>query len=785
VAIFIAEEFQTNCKINGVTSTLFDNLTNNLALNPVSNGAPSSTNPYVLDIWIDVPKVITEYSYYLPSGNLPYGTDWEFQVYNPDNETWETLDTVVGFSGTYQNTIPSLQTNGYYNKTVSTSILSRSYRFVFTDSSGNYIQFGEVSMSFTSTNLQLDNSVNILRNTQINGRLDVNNVNISNSLNVSNLTIDGNTLSSVNNENIIIDPNGTGKTSFNGFVGIGTDDPQERLHIFSQAPELRIETSTIDGEGDAHLNIISRDEGESSLVLNNIDTAGSGHNNWRIYTTNNDGLLRFNHSTNQNGTPYSHSDNQLKIDANGNVDINGYNPILNLNSGNNLLSTLSFGEGPTSRGQIQFDGSPAILNIGTISESTFYKTINIKRGDNKVGINIGESSYPSEALDVNGNIKASGDLNITGNTNIGGTLNVTGDVTGDVNGNAATATVLQNARTIGGVSFNGSADINLPGVNTTGNQDTTGSAASLTASYISGLTEGSLIDISHTPAANSNATIAVDLSEATDTTIVDGDYIVMLDGGSGGTNAKTSISNISNLFAGTGLTSTNSVLNIDSSQTNITSVGTLTSLSVDNLNMDGNTISSTNTNGDITIDTDGTGKIYGDNIIVNNIKNNLMDTNIWSTQSSGQISSNFGGYSLNQNAIGENNMLVNEIGPFGDYEYVWKSLASGNSGNADGGWYYDIDNVDYKFGYLSVVYFKVVNDASGRFYHGCLPNGVFRTDGTTGSTHPRTDIPYFNRDGIAISNFVENEWYVSIGIILPYKSGRWLLTYTHNNRWYI
>jgi hypothetical protein len=47
-------------------------------------------------------------------------------------------------------------------------------------------------------------------------------------------------------------------------------------------------------------------------------------------------------------------------------------------------------------------------------------------------------------------------------------------------GNAATATALQTARTIGGVSFNGTANINLPGVNTAGNQNTTGSAASLT-----------------------------------------------------------------------------------------------------------------------------------------------------------------------------------------------------------------------------------------------------------------------------------------------------------------
>jgi len=47
-------------------------------------------------------------------------------------------------------------------------------------------------------------------------------------------------------------------------------------------------------------------------------------------------------------------------------------------------------------------------------------------------------------------------------------------------GNASTATALQTARTIGGVSFDGTANINLPGVNQTGNQNTTGSAATLT-----------------------------------------------------------------------------------------------------------------------------------------------------------------------------------------------------------------------------------------------------------------------------------------------------------------
>ena len=46
---------------------------------------------------------------------------------------------------------------------------------------------------------------------------------------------------------------------------------------------------------------------------------------------------------------------------------------------------------------------------------------------------------------------------------------------------ADTTTALANARTIGGVSFDGTANINLPGVNASGNQDTSGNAATATA----------------------------------------------------------------------------------------------------------------------------------------------------------------------------------------------------------------------------------------------------------------------------------------------------------------
>uniref|UniRef100_UPI001F3DF509 phage tail fiber protein n=1 Tax=Escherichia coli TaxID=562 RepID=UPI001F3DF509 len=57
-------------------------------------------------------------------------------------------------------------------------------------------------------------------------------------------------------------------------------------------------------------------------------------------------------------------------------------------------------------------------------------------------------------------------------------VNTTGNQ--NTTGNAATATKLQTARTIGGVSFDGSANIDLPGVNKAGNQSTTGNAATAT-----------------------------------------------------------------------------------------------------------------------------------------------------------------------------------------------------------------------------------------------------------------------------------------------------------------
>jgi hypothetical protein len=101
-----------------------------------------------------------------------------------------------------------------------------------------------------------------------------------------------------------------------------------------------------------------------------------------------------------------------------------------------------------------------------------------------------------------------------------GTLvaNVEGAITGDVTGNADTATALATARnfsltgdvTAGAISFDGSGNVALA---TTIAANSVALGTDTTGNYMSDLTEGTGIDISHTPAEGSNGTITLDLTE--------------------------------------------------------------------------------------------------------------------------------------------------------------------------------------------------------------------------------------------------------------------------------
>jgi hypothetical protein len=99
-------------------------------------------------------------------------------------------------------------------------------------------------------------------------------------------------------------------------------------------------------------------------------------------------------------------------------------------------------------------------------------------------------------------------VHLSGNETLAGTKTFSSAINGNLSGNASTADKLRTARTIGGVSFDGGSNINLPGVNTQGNQNTTGNAASATklqtARKVNGTAFDGTKDISVNAANDSN-----------------------------------------------------------------------------------------------------------------------------------------------------------------------------------------------------------------------------------------------------------------------------------------
>jgi hypothetical protein len=67
-------------------------------------------------------------------------------------------------------------------------------------------------------------------------------------------------------------------------------------------------------------------------------------------------------------------------------------------------------------------------------------------------------------------------------------------------------------------------------------------------------------------------TFNVDLTEAAEAAIANGDYLLFLDGGATGTQSKEALADLVTLMAGNGITASSSVLNLDAAQTTITSL---------------------------------------------------------------------------------------------------------------------------------------------------------------------------------------------------------------------
>ena len=176
---------------------------------------------------------------------------------------------------------------------------------------------------------------------------------------------------------------------------------------------------------------------------------------------------------------------------------------------------------------VSFDGT------GNVSIAATIQPDSVTLGQDTTGIYVASISGTSGEIEVSGsgNEQSSVTIGLPDYVTVTG-INASGIVTattftGDVIGNATSATVLQTSRNIGGVLFNGSSDIDLPGVNLPGNQPIntsgvitattfSGSGASLT-SIPNGALNNSSVSYGGVSLAlgGTDATPAFDLSDAT------------------------------------------------------------------------------------------------------------------------------------------------------------------------------------------------------------------------------------------------------------------------------
>ena len=172
-----------------------------------------------------------------------------------------------------------------------------------------------------------------------------------------------------------------------------------------------------------------------------------------------------------------------------------------------LFVTAATGDlGPKTGSNLAFNSSSGLLTAtgfsgpltgnvtGNASGSSGSCTGNSATATTSTNVTVADESsdttcFPLFVTAATGDLapKSASGLTFNSNTDVlSGTFsgNITGNVTGNTSGssgsctgNAATATALETARNIGGVSFDGTGNINLPGVNTAGNQNTSGTAA--------------------------------------------------------------------------------------------------------------------------------------------------------------------------------------------------------------------------------------------------------------------------------------------------------------------
>tara|TARA_R110002020_G_scaffold44526_4_gene128323 strand:+ start:29435 stop:31222 length:1788 start_codon:yes stop_codon:yes gene_type:complete len=213
-----------------------------------------------------------------------------------------------------------------------------------------------------------------------------------------------------------------------------------------------------------------------------------------------------------------------------------------------------------SRPSIQLAGSAN--NIGLIqfgdNAAAASGQVYYDHSTDKLRIDAGGNS-DRLTVDSDGDIVVAGDAKVTGDIIIddGGSLKEAGGTA------AFTFDGSGNVTKIGQDSMSSGDVLTWDGAKFVGESPTTGDITGVTAGV--GLSGGG---------TSGAVTLTLDLSELNTVTPADGDFFATLDS-DGSNEQKTTTTALATLFAGTGLTASSSVIGVDASQTQITSVGTI------------------------------------------------------------------------------------------------------------------------------------------------------------------------------------------------------------------
>jgi hypothetical protein len=129
---------------------------------------------------------------------------------------------------------------------------------------------------------------------------------------------------------------------------------------------------------------------------------------------------------------------------------------LSRNGEGGMLAPLRFADGTVSTPGVAWTNE---TSTGFYRNNTGDMRVSLQGVDVSIWNSTGLTIPSAKALTALGNATVGGTLGVTG------LLTATGGVSGNVTGNASTATTLQTARNINGVSFNGSANIDVNTVN--------------------------------------------------------------------------------------------------------------------------------------------------------------------------------------------------------------------------------------------------------------------------------------------------------------------------------